>query len=219
MSSIHTTARRDYRNKAGQRLPGVTTVIDSNLGWNKRALVHWANQQGLDGIDCREVTRQAADIGTLAHAMVEADLKGLDWTSLVRLDGVTDDMLDKATVAFRAWQEWKRLVNFELLACEHQLVSERLQVGGTIDVAVVQTRRSIVDIKTSSAVYPEHRIQVAAYGMLWNENYPDPIESYYLLRLDKNTGGFAYHYWPELQLEARAFECLAELHRLRKMIK
>ena len=31
MSSIHTTARRDYRNKAGQRLPGVTTVIDMPL--------------------------------------------------------------------------------------------------------------------------------------------------------------------------------------------
>lgn len=220
MSSIHTATRRDYRNKAGRRLPGVTTVIGQNLGWNKRALMHWANQQGLDGRNHWETSQEAADIGTLAHAMVEASLKGQDWTTMVRLDGVTDEMLGKATVAFRAWEEWRRLVNFELVASEHELVSERYQVGGTIDVAAVQTKMSIVDIKTSNDIYPEHRIQVAAYGLLWNENYPDrPIDAYYIIRLDKHTGGFAYYYWPELRNEERAFAALVELHQLRKLIK
>jgi hypothetical protein len=38
-----------YLSASGKRLPGVTTVISKNLGWNKQALINWANQCGLSG--------------------------------------------------------------------------------------------------------------------------------------------------------------------------
>jgi len=57
-----------YKNAQGKRIPGVTTVI-SNLGWSKGGLMHWAWEQGINGIDYKETRDKAADTGTIAHAM------------------------------------------------------------------------------------------------------------------------------------------------------
>jgi len=94
-----------YKTADGKRVPGVTTVIGGNLGWNKQALMYWANQVGLDGRNHREVSEEAADTGTIAHAMVEAELKGLDWKELVDIKGVTDEQLGRAENAYLAWME------------------------------------------------------------------------------------------------------------------
>lgn len=207
-----------YRNAKGERVPGVTTVINGNLGWNKQALMYWANQQGLDGKHHREVSQTAADIGTIAHAMVEADLKGKEWRDLVDLQGVTAVMIGKAEKACSAWQEWKSLVNFQLLKSEESLVSEKHNYGGTIDVAVIKKATSIVDLKTSNNIYPDHRIQIAAYGQLWNENYPNnPVKSYYILQLGKD-GSFAYYYYPDLTPAWAVFQNLLAIHKLKKEV-
>ena len=208
-----------YRNAKGERVPGVTTVISGNLGWNKQALMYWANQQGLDGKHHREVSQTAADIGTIAHAMVEADLKGKEWRDLVDLQGVTAVMIGKAEKAYSAWQEWKSLVNFQLLKSEESLVSEKYNYGGTIDVAMIKNSVCITDLKTSKAVYPDHKIQLAAYGKLWNANFPrKKVQSYYLLQLGKEDGSFAYHNWPELNNAWKAFLSLKRLHNLKKTV-
>lgn len=60
-----------YRNSAGVRLPGVTTVIN-NLGWKSDGLIHWAYKLGQDGKDLNQARQGAADIGTVAHNLVEA---------------------------------------------------------------------------------------------------------------------------------------------------
>jgi hypothetical protein len=38
-----------YKTKDGLRVPGVTTVIGGNLGWNKQALMYWAWNEGIEG--------------------------------------------------------------------------------------------------------------------------------------------------------------------------
>ncbi len=212
--------RRMYKNAQGKRLPGVTTVIGQNLGWNKQQLMAWANREGQDGRYHYDSSQKAADIGTIAHAMVEADLKGGKWEDLVDLRDVDEDMIAQAEKAYSAWEEWKSLVDFKLLESEIPLISEEYQVGGTIDIAVIQNKNAILDIKTSNGVYEDHKIQLAAYGKLWNENYPDQqIEAFYLLRLGKNQGEFAYYYWPELDNAWEAFKCLRQLHDLKSKLK
>src|ERR671922_552239 len=37
-----------YISSTGKRLPGVTPVVSKNLGWNKQALISWANECGLE---------------------------------------------------------------------------------------------------------------------------------------------------------------------------
>ena len=73
-----------YKNKAGERIPGVTTVIGSNLGWSKGGLMHWAWEQGINGLDYRETRDAAANTGTIAHKMVEYEIKGkkFDWPAM-----------------------------------------------------------------------------------------------------------------------------------------
>ena len=204
-----------YKNKNGKRLSGVTTVIGGNLGWNKEALLWWANQMGLDGKNHRDVAEKEADIGTIAHAMIEADLKGKEFDT----SKYDKDMIDKAETSYLAWLEWKELVSFKVLESEKSLISEKYQFGGTIDIAAIKKITAIVDLKTSKAVYADHKIQVAAYGRLWNENYPDnPIQAYYILQLGKEDGSFHYHYWPNLEKAWEAFEALLILHKLKKEV-
>jgi hypothetical protein len=78
----------------------------------------------------------------------------------------------------------------------------------------------ILDLKTSKDVYPDHRIQLGAYGRLWAETYPDDAPTgYHLLRVGKEDGSFAHHYWPSLSDEWEAFLLLLKLHGLQKKLK
>ncbi len=209
-----------YKNKDGKRVPGVTTVI-GNLGWSKGGLMHWAWMEGIEGRDYKATRDRAADIGTVAHAMVEAHLKDMSWRDLVDLRDVDGDMLRQAEAAYNAFLEWAKGAKFRLLKSEHLLVSEKHQFGGQIDVAAVQGRRAIIDLKTSNSVYEDHKIQIAAYSNLWDENYPDePIENHYILQLGKD-GGFAYYLLADTAITAgwQAFLHLRGLHDLKKQLK
>ncbi len=213
-----------YKNKEGKRVPGTTTIISGNLGWSKNGLIHWAWQQGVDGMDYRATRDKAADTGTIAHAMVEKELKRekYDWPGLAWQMGAADhQQIEQAQNAYAEFENWMRGAKFELLAAEHLLISEDHQYGGQIDIAAIQGKRAIVDIKTSNAIYQDHKIQLAAYSNLWDENYPDkPIEAWYILQLGKD-GGFAYYSLPKKTIEAgwKAFVLLRELHDLKKELK
>jgi len=206
-----------YQNRKGKVIPGVTTIISANLGWSSRALMHWAWEEGLNRRDYRESKKEAADIGTICHKYVEADIRGKEF----RREEFPKKLLTLATPTFEAYHEWKQSVEFQPLESELSLVSEVLQVGGTLDIAAILNRKAIVDIKSSNNVYPDHIIQVAAYGLLWNENFPDdPIEDFYILQLGKD-GGFSYHYIARSKIAAGAevFRLLRRLHCLRKDLK
>jgi len=208
-------ARIIYKNKAGERLPGVTTII-AGLGWNKEGLMWWANQMGLEGKSHRDVAEKAADAGTLAHAMIELELKGRPAPQTGDIDPA---IVSRAETAYLGWCQWAELVKFQLIASELSLVSEKHGFGGTLDIAAIQGVHSIIDLKTSGNIYPDHWIQVAAYGRLYNENYEAKIEAYYILRIDKLTGGFDHSYRPELNDAWEAFQCLLRLHQLKNKIK
>jgi hypothetical protein len=144
-----------------------------------------------------------------------------NWREMVDLRGVDAEMLNKATAAYNAFHEWAMGAKFNLMKSEHLLISEKHQFGGQIDVAAVQGRRAIIDLKTSNGVYEDHKIQIAAYANLWNENYPqEPIENHYILQLGKD-GGFAYYLLPDSVIEAgwQAFLHLRGLHDLKKQLK
>jgi hypothetical protein len=204
-----------YKNSKGERLSGVTTIISGNLGWNKQQLMYWANQQGLSGLNHRDTAQAAADAGTLAHAMIEAELTG----NKIVIDAEPETVA-LAETAYLAWLEWCQANKFQVIASEKSLISEKYQFGGTIDIARVRDKRVILDLKTSNGIYPDHGIQVAAYGLLWNENFPDElIEGYEILQIGKERGNFAHYFWPELNNELEAFKCLLKLHNLKKLIK
>jgi hypothetical protein len=202
----------------GTKPPSVTTVISGNLGWNKQALMWWANQEGLEGRHHRDTAARAAEIGTIVHEMIECDIKGEEF-EYEKYDHL---YLQKARHAYAGYYVWKGIVDFKPLESEYSIVSERHRFAGTIDIAAISGQPCIIDLKTSNAVYADHIIQLAAYGILWADRHPEtPFEAYYLLRLGKEDGSFHYHYWPrEAMWEAEnAFMNLLVLHNLHKKLR
>jgi hypothetical protein len=192
-----------YFNEAGVRLPGVTTVIGSSLGWSKDGLKHWAWQLGKEGKDYRDFSNKAADIGTLAHAMVEGQLKGVDWKTLVNKIEWTDDQEADAVTAFNAYAQWARQTRLEILESEVMVISEKLQTGGTIDaVGEIEGKKCLLDWKTSNGTYPDHLIQIAAYGAIYTEARGEPLDGgFHLLRFGKTAPTFVHHFWPTAVLD------------------
>jgi len=212
----------DYRNAEGQRLPGVTTVIGGSLGWNKHQLMWWAWQQGKDGKDFRETAEKAADAGTLAHLMAHADILGIpfEMPTPVPADGV----VRIAEAAFGAYRTWRKQTKLRLVVSEIPMVSEAYRYGGTPDaIAKIGRRHCLIDFKAANGTYPDHLLQLAAYGRLWEENRPEqPLEGgYHLLRFGKEAGDFHHHHYPADALDGawEAFTHLLALYGLRKPIQ
>ena len=208
-----------YRNKEGQLIPGTTTIIGSNLGWKTQGLVYWAWQKGMNGEDFRSARDEAADAGTIAHEMIECEIKGKKFDP----SKYDKSLVDKAENAYLSFLEFKDKVNFEVIKTEVHLVSEKYQYGATPDcIAKINGKVALFDWKTSDAIYPDYLIQIAAYEQAWNENNPDmPItDGCHLLRISKgNNISYEWRYWSNLKPAWEAFLCCLKLHQLKKEIK
>ncbi len=153
-----------YYNKDGKLLPGVTTILGV---LNKPALVPWANNLGLQGINVREYVDALALIGTIGHEMICCHNRGVNFVS----NGYPDELIDKAENCYLSYLSWEKQHKVEPILCEAGLVSELHGYGGTVDMlAKVDGVDTIVDYKTGRAIYPEHIYQVAAYRQLLEEN-------------------------------------------------
>lgn len=167
VSPLRQAPRPKYRTLDGKIVPSVTTVIGVIA---KPWLVAWANKLGLQGIDSTEFVAEAAGAGTLTHAAIEADLGGspLDAGLIAEF---SDEERTAGRVAWAAYRAWRKQHDLEVILLEHQLVSEVMKVGGTVDLyAVIDGRRSVIDFKTSARVYESHVVQLAAYRALLEEN-------------------------------------------------
>lgn len=208
------TLKGGYHTKDGERVPSVTTI----LGRFKEAggLIHWAWQLGIDGKDYREVRDAAANAGTMAHEAVEAWVKGDPY----EFKG-EEETCARAQKSFGAFLEWADRSQLRVDKQEVPLVSEKHRFGGTFDAILIRGHRAMGDWKTSNAIYPEYLVQVAAYGLLWEENFPDePITGGYdLLRFDKTYGDFTHKHWDELRAGREAFLYLRALYELDKELK
>ena len=203
----------------GERVPGVTTIISRFKP--SGGLIHWAWQQGKDGKDYRETRDAAANAGTIAHDMVEADIYGAPFAA----SQYKPELIAKAEGAFKAYQEWKQQTELQIAEAELSLLSRKFRYGGTIDALFVRGSLALGDWKTSNAVYADYLIQLGAYAILWEENYPErPISGgFHLLRFSKQEHpddpiSFAHHFWSDLEIAKRQFLLYREAFDLDKRL-
>jgi len=209
-----------YQNAAGDVLPGVTTVLGV---LNKPPLLDWAARVERDGVlqhnrlmwsgpnvgaavleSMLPVDEEgkplyfyaakrdaAADAGTIAHARIHAHLRNLELDE----EGLPPAALELSHNGYRRWLDWWTEQNARCVATELALVSEALQVGGTLDI-VAETPQglTLADVKTTKRpdprYWPYHEMvgQVAAYQILWNESHPwDPIRCACICRVGKEA--------------------------------
>ncbi|KKK76261.1 hypothetical protein LCGC14_2865420, partial [marine sediment metagenome] len=120
------------KNGKGVIFPGVTTIIDGSLGWNKRILINWARREALAGRDPDKLLAKAGDIGSCVHKMIEAHVKGqIEGRELIpELDSFCKEDIDKAETAFIAFLDWEKEKSLKYIESELQVVSEEYQYGG-----------------------------------------------------------------------------------------
>lgn len=176
------TPRQGYRDADGNPIPGVTTILkQADLGF----LIGAANKMGLKGREVYgpkgEWTR-AADIGTCAHARIEAFIRNERFTAA---QAESEDLFHASEAAFQAFLQWAQGRQFKGRT-EVGLVSSQ-GFGGTIDYVDSETCE-VFDWKTSKQLGATAIAQVCGgYGMLCEESLFVP-KAYHVVRFPKEGG-------------------------------
>ncbi|MFH1883803.1 MAG: hypothetical protein ABIL62_13990 [Planctomycetota bacterium] len=149
-----------YRTADNRIVVGVTTVVGQIA---KPALIKWANMLGLDGTDSGKYTDDTAEIGTLAHSLITDGLQG----RMTNFSGYDQTQQDAAEWCVKSWDAWCRGRDIKPILLEAPLVSERYRYGGTLDLfAEVDGIKTLIDLKSTNDIWPEHFTQVSAYRQL-----------------------------------------------------
>lgn len=183
------TPKQGYRDANGNPLPGVTTIlrqVDVNF------LIGAANKMGLKG---REVYgpkgewSRATDIGTCAHARIEAFIRGEAFgpeqaVCLFKYQPEQSmDIFKASTPAYESFLKWADDREFKGRT-EVGLVHSH-GFGGTIDYL---PEGEIFDWKTSKSLGASAVAQVCGgYGMLCEENLFVP-KLFHVVRFPKEGG-------------------------------
>lgn len=206
---------RGYKLADGKRVPGVTTITGRYK--DSGGLIHWAWQQGVDGLDYRLSRDAAAGAGTACHALIDAHLKNQP------APAIEPEFADKAAKGFAAFKEWYGQTMVTIDVTETPMVSEVNRFGGTPDaIGRINGKRVLLDWKAANAIYADYLCQCAAYVLLWEEHNPDdPIQSVHLLRVGKEFGDFHHHQWGREVIDhaATAFLHMRQLYELDALLK
>ena len=208
-TQIHTI----YKKKDGTRVPSVTTYLGILA---KPALIHWAWEQGVAGLDYRKVRDQSGDIGTLVHYLIFCQLKDGN----PDLSDYTQQDIVGSEPPMKKFRGWRKEHTLEPILLETPIVSEFYGFGGTPDYyGLVDGVATLIDFKTSEAFYLEHFCQLAAYERLLT-GAGFEVEKIKLLRFGKKEGeGFGEQTIENTKLYWRIFLACQEIYELVKLIK
>jgi hypothetical protein len=207
--------REPYVTSTGEVVPSVTTIISRFK--DSGPLVWWANKQGLQGLTLEAARQPAMTTGTMAHELVEAKITNQPMPELIG----EHDAIEKARAAFKVYEHWQSMTHLEIKHSEVALVSDKHRFGGRLDaIGDVGGHQALVDFKVANSIYSDYILQIAAYGILWDEAHPEePLTGgYHLLRFSKEQGDFSHHYFPRLEAEKEAFLLMVDLYRRVKEI-
>jgi len=217
-AKVHTV----YKNAAGKRVPGVTTITGV---LDKPALVNWANNLGLEGVKVREYVDDLAGAGSAAHRLIEEFIaREIAGDNNIKLDfgEFSADQMSLAESAFIKFLSWNDLHKPRYVASELVLVSESLQVGGTIDcLCEIHGKNAIVDFKTCKAIYKDHHLQVGGgYAPIAKEN-GYPVDEVWILRVgrDESEGDVEFQQITNRAGFERMFKLCRDVYELRKELK
>lgn len=195
----------------GKRLYGITTVLGVIA---KPALIQWAANEACDyikehllnngnAVDDRgritclpENLKSILEQARTAHRKKKTDAgtKGTDVHLLV--ESYVKECIEAGGEAKLVITENQSLLNFvnwammnkvKFIHSEKQLYSETMWIGGTADLVLeIDGKKYVGDVKTSSAIYPEHFYQMAAYRMMLEEMGETGFSGSVVIRIGKD---------------------------------
>ena len=132
----------------------------------------------------RRKKEEAADIGTQAHQWIERVLR---WEQ-DRTKKPEAPEVRRCCEAALAFLDASKLRH---VSTEQRIYSRRYGYAGTLDkIALLAGRHVVLDWKTGSGIWPEHRLQTAAYAAAWEEEHGADIPVRIIVRLGKQDGKF-----------------------------
>lgn len=212
----------------GEPVPGVTSILKCI---DKPALMPWAigvtRDYWLEAVSAgrtdfkaihkeswsanKKISKTAADIGKNVHAYAEAFFKK---TALPEL------LTDEAKRGVDAFHKWLDAHKVNVKASERFVFSKEYYFAGTCDfVAEIDGVLSVGDIKTSSGIYPEMRMQTAAYQHALEEEKQMKFAVRWIVRFDKKTGDFEAKPFYDFDLDFSGFKAALTLHRTLQSMK
>lgn len=216
-----------------QPVPGVTTILQCIA---KPMLIQWAAgmasdywlakmKEHQDGLDAqaikvihqeaktahRKKAQAAADIGTNVHDYAECFFKNKTLPPL---------MTDQAKRGVDAFHKWLAAHNVKIKDSERRVFSQMYYYAGTCDfTAEIDGENGVGDIKTSSGIYPEMRMQTAAYQNALEEELNIQYPVRWIVRFDKKSGEFEAKSFRNFNLDFQGFLAAHKLHQTLKTIE
>ena len=193
----------------GEFVPAVTSVLSTTIA-KQQFLMPWAVKIGAEWFkDNSEAFSQAEisiedmvngikraykkksvgaiNIGRAVHEWCE---QAILWKlGEAEIPSMPTD--EQAVNAINAFRDWVKQNEVEWLAAEQRVYSRTHKYAGTVDaVARVNGEFTVIDFKTSTRIYEEYYLQVAAYSKCVEDIYGEPVDAAYILRFDKDSGKF-----------------------------
>lgn len=212
----------------GEFVPGVTTILKCI---NKPMILPWAvgmtRDYWLQSIKSGRTdydkihkeswnahtrfTKAAANIGSNVHAYAECAIKGLPLPELET---------DEAKRGVEAFHKWQNAHSVKMKASERLIYSKEYHFAGTCDfIAEIDGVLCVGDFKTSSGIYPEMRLQTAAYQHALQEEKDMTFSVRWIVRFDKKTGEFEAKPFYDFELDFAGFKAALSLHRTLQQIE
>lgn len=175
--------------------PSVTEILDV---MDKPAIVQWAVNQAIKYIEFnkddadvlqkakfeyRNVGKEAMDIGSQAHDLIEHYIKfGLDKSG-------KNEYNESVQNAFLSFLEWEKSNKVKWVKSEFTICDVDLCYAGMLDaICEIDGKIYLIDFKTSTGFYPEYELQITAYLKAYNKTAEVKATNIGILRIDKNTG-------------------------------
>lgn len=187
-----------------KRVLGITSVLGTIA---KPALMYWAVNQAIELLERKLVCGQiidevqkkelleearrlhtvrktkAANIGTMIHEWVETYVKA----KITAKQTPNLPMNEQMQNACNAFLMWEKETNAKFFHSERKVYSRKHQYAGTLDLeGEVDGKPVIIDIKTSSGIYPEMAYQTSAYLKAREEEEKKEYAERWIVRIGKD---------------------------------
>lgn len=204
-----------YFTRDGRRVSGVTTVLNIIA---KPALIHWAWDLGIKGIDYNTYRDELADVGTLAHDMILCHIQ----KQKVDTSEYSQRNISLAENSFLSYLEWERQHKVEPFMMEKKMVSEVYEFGGKPDfIGYVDYKFTLLDFKTGKGIYDNFWYQIAGYNILAKEclgiSY---LDQFMILNIGRSENEkFVQQKKTDISLDTKIFMAALDIYQTKKQIK
>lgn len=179
---------KDTYKIEGRKYDRVTAILDY---FTPKPL---ADKMRKDSSGMAEKSKTAKAVGTRVDTLIQ-ELWRKGYCKFTEYDRVA------VKNCIEAYKRWVEVEKPQILAMQETVWSDTLGIAGTLDCRL---NGSIIDFKTSEAIYPGYWLQVAVYAHLKRNTGGSDISRIGILRMDKFSADDEYKV---IEYDQRLVDC------------